>query len=331
MICGNYMELNMNKFEKTILNEFFKAQDLYIKKGYPLQPITKYIREPMRWFFHQSSLLRHDSKFYVRPYLLNLFHSMLVVNHPEEFYIYNKKIKFRSYGSLMSAQAYYVGEVEYHLIQYLLSQIKPNFMMIDVGAHHGVYTLVAAYELKNRRWKGLIHSFEPDPGNYSLLKYNIEQNGLEDYVKLYNKAVSDKPGWQSFALNLKENSHNFIYLDTTKKSDNFEKNSSYDYISVEVVKIDDFINELNYVDLIKIDIQGGEPFALLGAKSVIEVSKPIILVEAVQQWETTNLTKEILQRYNYSILSVDRNGQLCDLNSKKTFVSWDWVGMSDDS
>ena len=94
-----------------------------------------------------------------------------------------------------------------------------------------------------------------------------------------------------------------------------------------MVTLDNLIHELNHVDLIKLDIQGGEPSALKGAENIIYKNKPILLVEAVQGWESTELTKELLNHYNYSIKGVDRRGQLCELKSNKTFVSWDWIAI----
>ncbi|NJL10296.1 MAG: FkbM family methyltransferase [Calothrix sp. SM1_7_51] len=280
----------------------------------------------MRWYYHQSPLLRHDSKLYTRPYILDTLHSLLVVEHPIDFNIYQNQIKFRSYGGLLSTHAYYVGEVEYHLVQYVVSKLKPNFIMFDIGAHHGTYTLIVAYELKKRGWKGLIHSFEPDPFNFSLLQYNVEQNQLTDYVVLHNKGVSNLTGKESFLVNTKENSDNMI--GSTKTLLNQENQSEiYKQQELEVIKLDDFVGEISHVDMIKIDIQGGEYLALEGAKQLIEQNKPICLVEAVQGWATTLKVENILGDYNYSIKAVDTKGMLCERDSSDVFISWDWVAI----
>ncbi|MEQ9006623.1 MAG: hypothetical protein RLP12_01980, partial [Ekhidna sp.] len=119
---------------KTMLKLIAKKLiNVYSSIGYPLLPITKHIREPLRWYYHQNPLLRHDNRFYLKPALLKLFHRILVVDHPQDFTIYQDKIKFRSFGSLMSVHGYYVGEIEYHLVQYIVSQICPGFVMLDIG------------------------------------------------------------------------------------------------------------------------------------------------------------------------------------------------------
>ena len=297
----------------------------YKSAGYPLLPITKFIRKPMRWFYHQSPLLRHDNKFYLKPFLLKHLHDLLVVDHPQDFKIYGDKINFRSYGSLMSVQGYYVGEIEYHLIQYIVSQLKPNFVMFDVGAHHGLYTLVVASELKSRGWRGVIHSFEPNPFNFSLLKYNVEQNDLTDYVVLHNQAVSNRESQEKLMVYIGENSGGELkqVFDTREISLSKEM-TSYD---TKVSKLDSFYDNLDSVDLIKMDIQGAEPLALAGAEKTIKRDKPILVVEAVQDWDSTKKIEEFLIEHNYSIYGLDSQGGLCDINSSKVFVSWDWIGL----
>jgi FkbM family methyltransferase len=300
-----------------------KLSGAYISINRPFLPITRLIREPLRWFYHRSPYLRHDSKIYLRPFLLNRIHSLFVAEHPHDFRIYNNQIKFRSFGSALSEQAYYVGEVEYHLIQYLVKQICDDFTMIDIGAHHGAYTLIAAYELRKRGLKGKIYSFEPDPSNFSLLAYNVEQNELSEYVVLHEMAVGEVNGKENFCID-DDNSGNSL----KSALDELTADGDLKYSSiqlVDVVKLDDFAENLFHINLIKLDIQGGEPYALRGARDTLIKHQPILLIEAVPQWKTTKMSKEILDEYNYQISGIDKNGQTCEPNSKKAFVSWDWL------
>lgn len=312
----------LKKFTRNFAKKLASA---YKSAGYPLLPITKFIREPMRWFYHQSPLLRHDSKFYLKPFLLRHIHDLLVVDHPQDFKIYEEKINFRSYGSLMSVQGYYVGEIEYHLVKYIVSQIKPDFVMFDVGAHHGLYTLIVAYELKSRGWQGVIHSFEPNPFNFSLLEYNIKQNDLTDYVVLHNQAVSNTKGQGKLIMYVNENSG----CELKEVFDDREISSSQEMISydIQVAKLDSFYDNLNSVNLIKMDIQGAEPLALAGAEKIIMRDSPILVIEAVQNWDSTPKIKDFLIDHNYSIYGVDSQGCPCDIDSPKVFVSWDWIGL----
>src|SRR4051812_40237417 len=93
---------------------------LYAATGSPLLPITRLLQRPLRWYYHRSPVLRHDTRFCWKPRLLSLLHDLLIKDHPGDFMIYRGQLKFRSQGSIMSVQAYYVGEVEYHLLQYIV-------------------------------------------------------------------------------------------------------------------------------------------------------------------------------------------------------------------
>ena len=303
---------------------FRKIKNSYIKSGRPLLPVTRFLQAPIRWYFHRSPLLRHDSVFHLKPFLLNHFHDIFFCDHPIDFYIYGEQIKFRSYGSQMSVQAYYVGEVEYHLMQYLLKDIKDDFVMFDVGGHHGVYALIFAYELKKRGWKGLVHTFEPYPENFALLEHNILQNDLSDYVVAHNQGVSNFSGTQSLRLHTTDNSGNFLAYE------NIYENSwqnSYPEYEVQVVKLDDLLLDINHVDLIKLDIQGGEAKALLGARNMITQYSPKIAVEATIGVTTTTQTHTVLTNYNYKPYGITKHGELCSIDSPKSFVSWDWIAL----
>jgi len=302
-----------------------KIESTYKALGYPLAPITRVIQRPMRWFYHQSPLLRHDTRFYLKPFLLKIFHVMLVTTYPHDFKIYGNNISFRSYGSLMSIQGYYVGEIEYHLVQFVTRQMKPGFVMLDVGAHHGVYTLIAAYELKSRGWKGIIHSFEPNPYNFSLLTHNVKQNKLGNHVIFHNKAVSDRTCKQKFLFFPEENSDG--QLESVKDMNKKDTESSLMKQDVQVVQLDSILKSVKKVDLIKMDIQGAELLALQGGEKLIMRDKPILVIEAVRGWPSTEKIKKFLIKHNYTLHGVDKHGNLCHIDSPDVFVSWDLIGL----
>src|SRR5579863_3245387 len=61
-------------------------------------------------------------------------------------------------------------------------------IVVDIGAHNGIFTLFAASITKNT-----VYAFEPAPASFAFIKRNIEANKL-DNVRAYNAAVSDKVG-----------------------------------------------------------------------------------------------------------------------------------------
>jgi FkbM family methyltransferase len=302
----------------------------YAEAGHPLLPITRLLRSPLRWYYHRSPLLRHDARRYFKPHLLHLLHRVFVVEHPQDFRIYRNQIKFRSYGSLMSLQGYYVGEIEYHLMQYVVSQIRPNMIMFDVGAHHGAYTLVVAYELRKRGWTGEIHSFEPDKNNFALLEYNVKQNNLQDYVILHNAAVADTEGDQELITFSDENSGNTLVAN--KGIAVPEDIESYDGVrrqTVRVETLDSLLHRVDAVHLIKMDVQGSEPLVITGARQLLCRDKPTLVVEVMPNLPTGAAITAALKELGYTLYSVDKRGKLCSLFSSSAFVSWDVVARSE--
>ena len=61
-------------------------------------------------------------------------------------------------------------------------------VIIDVGAHVGYYSLLAARQVGPT---GRVYAFEPDSSNHDLLLGNIERNGYTNIVAM-RKAVSNR-------------------------------------------------------------------------------------------------------------------------------------------
>jgi FkbM family methyltransferase len=294
-------------------------------RGYPLLPLTRRLRGPLRWLYHRSPYLQHDSRFHWKPSLLLGLHGLLIREHPIDFAIHRGQLRFRSHGSVMSWQGYYVGEIERHLVDFVVGAVRDGFTMLDVGAHHGAFTLVVAHELRARGWAGRIHSFEPDPTNFELLRYNVEQNGLADRVVLHPVAVSDAAGDGVLIGAADENSGNT--LATTGEFALDGAAGARVTRRVSVVALDDLLAELPAVDFIKLDIQGAEPLALAGARRLLARDRPVIAVEAVDGWPSSARTRELLVEHGYRLHGLTRRGELCEVGSAEAFVSWDWVAL----
>lgn len=302
-----------------------KLRDNYVSAGYPLLPLTRWLKGPLRWYYHRSPLLRHDSRAYWKPRLLSAVHELMVREHSPDFLIHGGRIKFRSMGSLMSVQGYYVGAIEHHLVQFILGRLRPGFVMFDVGAHHGAFTVVAAFELKSRGWEGLIHAFEPDPNNFALLEFNVRQNGLERYVVLHPEAVGECQSRAKMVVDSRDNSAGF--LERVHSADELASLGLPERREVNVTTLDSLLDSVSSVDLIKIDVQNAEHLVLVGGQSIIDRSRPIIAVEAVEGWPNTGRIREFLLRHRYTIHGVDEAGQLCASDGPEAFVSWDWIAV----
>lgn len=151
--------------------------------------------------------------------------------------------------------------------------IEPGMVIVDVGAHIGYYSLIAA---KKTSPMGKVYSFEPAPSNYNILVKNIALNEYQNILPV-QKAISDISGIASFFLHRDTVAHSLhpTTLGRGKKT-----------IKVETASLDDFFEHESWphVHLIKMDIEGAEKAALTGMAKLIEKNpKMSLLLEFVPQ------------------------------------------------
>lgn len=159
------------------------------------------------------------------------------------------------------------------LLNYLL-QKKNLIVFYDVGANIGTHSL-AFGKIYGEKIK--IRAFEAQRQIFNMLCGTVALNGLSN-IYCHNLAVSNESNnLIRMSLPNYSESNNFggFELIAAKRSDNQDmiKNISE---SVETVTLDSF-NE--NVDFIKMDIEGMEDKALMGAKSIFNNSRPICFVE----------------------------------------------------
>ena len=80
---------------------------------------------------------------------------------------------------------YIEGEYEAPVEQVLLSNLRPGTVFYDVGAHIGVFSLIAARNLGSH---GSVLVFEPDPSNVRRIKEHAARNQL-DAIRIKLPAV----------------------------------------------------------------------------------------------------------------------------------------------
>ncbi len=149
-----------------------------------------------------------------------------------------------------------------------------NKIVIEVGAHIGIDTLYLSQKVND----GKIYAFEPNPQSYYFLKKNIKKNSIKNAV-LINAGVSDADGNLRYVSN-KYNSAKGSFIND--KQDIIRKRTSpYIEINIPTMTLDKFVEEykLSYVDFIKIDTEGFEPFVIKGMSNILKTYSPVIYFE----------------------------------------------------
>lgn len=152
--------------------------------------------------------------------------------------------------------------------------VKPNSIVVDGGANGGMHTFPLARVVGNQ---GKVHAFEPYIPIYKFLENRAKSESLSsDYPQLHNVALGHEEGSISFvtypdkpALNHKAHGGEIPSLAHGKQS-----------VTVEcpVVKLDSIVKD-DDIDFIKLDLEGSEFLALLGAKNCISNNHPIVVFE----------------------------------------------------
>lgn len=155
----------------------------------------------------------------------------------------------------------WLGSYEYKKQLFVVKTIASGTVVFDMGAHVGFYTLLFS-DLVGPA--GQVVAFEPLPRNVQCLKRHIRLNNLSN-VTVIEAAVSDKGGTALFA---ESGSSATGHL------------SVFGQHQVLQVSIDELITagEIPVPDYLKIDIEGAEYLALMGAKSILANHHPTIFL-----------------------------------------------------
>ncbi len=160
--------------------------------------------------------------------------------------------------------------------------LRAPLRVLDLGANIGLF---GAYALA--RWPGSnIHSFEPDPSNLRLLERLIGANGVEQRWSVTAAAVANESGEMSFAAGLLADSHLQPARARTAAlagdghedgdwTDTGEREGGSSAMTVPTV---DLFAEDHDVDLMKMDIEGGE-WSILGDARLATLRANVLVLE----------------------------------------------------
>lgn len=166
------------------------------------------------------------------------------------------------------------GHFEYGSEVYFRNIVKPGHVVIDVGANVGIYTLHAL------RGGGEVYAFEPTPETFKVLQNNAALNGFEfsDKVHLNQVAVADKKGFVDFATVEFACGHNSMY----------PENATDTLIRVPCVTLDEMLEDVEKVDVVKIDVEGAEALVLRGMEKLVRRSQNITVM---MEYSRTNFER----------------------------------------
>ena len=141
-------------------------------------------------------------------------------------------------------------------------KINNNDLILDIGAHIGLFSLFASQFCKN----GKIFCYEPIKENYNELLQNIKINNIKNIFP-FNCAVSNKTEKIKIYLNDDESGHS-IFLENSN------------YVEVDSISINDIFenHSITKCNFLKLDCEGAEYeiIELLSKKHLGKIEKSVI-------------------------------------------------------
>jgi len=194
--------------------------------------------------------ISHDKKYISENYTLDLFDLGKLG--------YNIKVY-----SVLQGLLWLLGSKQYYHPE---CNVEDGNIVIDAGACFGDSALLFANSVGK---DGKVYSFELLSENKEIINRNLSLNHhLKDRVEIITNALWDKSG------------ENLPFIDNGGASRIIESESADKYTNIKTLRIDDFVNEkkLSKVDFIKMDIEGAELKALIGAENTLRKFKPKLAI-----------------------------------------------------
>ena len=198
---------------------------------------------------------------------------------------------------------------EQEVIDAAANFIKPGSTVLDIGSNFGQMAVMFA---KLTGPSGKVYAFEADSFIYDLLCRNINENDCANIEPVFGAV------WHNDGLELhypepdfkKFGSFGSYGIDPTAKGGRTVRSFTIDSLDIE-----------GPVDFIKVDIQGSDLFALIGARKTIERDQPAIIFEYEERFQDDFGTsfqdyKKFIKEIGYVL-----TGEIGDIHYVRNFIA----------
>lgn len=165
------------------------------------------------------------------------------------------------------------GLWETHVTEWLQQTLRPGQMFVDVGANVGYFTLLGGQLVGPT---GRVVAIEAHPGLVDLLRRNVVMNGLYGYVTTWHRAAWSSS--TSLQLHQRLNYSGASSVGAIGQEALDRLGDVEEMVEVQAVPVDDLLEGLPPVDVLKMDIEGAELQAFTGLSRTLEASQKIAVM-----------------------------------------------------
>jgi len=179
-------------------------------------------------------------------------------------------------GDLITRQLREFGAHQRGVLNMLLALVRPDDVIIDVGAHIGTLAIPLAQRLVD----GHVLALEGHPATAAILAHNVAANGLDDRITVRNRLLGEVDG-ELLDPRLAEGNTGGTAFRRRLRAAGGE--------ALTTARLDDVWDHegLPPPTILKVDVEGAEMRVLRGAEAVLATS-PILVLEVSEDQLAAN-------------------------------------------
>ena len=189
----------------------------------------------------------------------------------------------------------------------LRSRLQDGAYCLDIGANVGYFALDFAAHVGKT---GRVAALEANP---ALVDQVRAQAQLNDFTQLsvYHNAITEHSGTKLPFYISSSLGKSSLYEDHAGKTERV--------VEVEAISVDDFIQREGWsrLDVVKIDIEGADVWALLGGAQTIARFRPLIAFEFDR-----DTAPDVIERLRDLFTSTDYKLEILYTNGKRQLFDW---------
>lgn len=162
---------------------------------------------------------------------------------------------------------------ESQVTAWMQEQLAPGDVVVDVGANIGYYTVLAARLVGP---EGRVVAVEAHPEIAPLLTRNVVLNGYHDRVSVFQRAAWHEPGTLAFHRRVHYAANSSVGSVGEETLGHLHDREAK--VEVEAARVDDLLEGVGRVDLLKVDVEGSEVRALAGLERTVRANPDLTLM-----------------------------------------------------
>jgi FkbM family methyltransferase len=167
-----------------------------------------------------------------------------------------------------------------------LSFVRPGDIALDVGANVGAHTVFLSHLVGKR---GRVLAFEPLPANIDALKETLRRRARHPNIVILPVAVGNSVSSEKSVM-MKVPGDDLTQASlAVQMTGSWEGKPAVHEVAVPLTSLDTNkeVQSLRHIEMVKIDVEGGELDVLRGATQTLSRHLPLIYCEAYDKWQAS--------------------------------------------